>query len=113
HAGKDFTADDVKYTFDIVIDPKGPAGWRQNFSQVEKIEIVDPFTVKFTTKAPFAPLLGAMAILRSSAIIQKGAMERGKLDNEVIGTGPYKLAEYGPKSSIKLVKNPDYWGGPV
>ena len=109
HDGTDFTAEDVKYTFDIVIDPKGPAGWRANFDAVSAIDIVDKYTVKFTTKTPFPPLLGAFAILRSSAIIQKGAMERKKLDTEVVGTGPYKLVEYVPKSHIRLVKHKDYW----
>ncbi|HEX5502299.1 MAG TPA: ABC transporter substrate-binding protein [Thermomicrobiales bacterium] len=113
HDGTDFTADDVKYTFDIVLDPKGPAVYRQNFDQVDKVEVVDPLTVKFTTKAPFPPLLGAFAILRSSAIIPKGAMEKGKLDTQVVGTGPYKLTEYVPSDHITLVKNKDYWGGPL
>jgi peptide/nickel transport system substrate-binding protein len=113
HDGTDFTAEDVKYTFDVVLDPKGPAVWRTNFDQVDQVEVMDKNTVKFTTKTPFPPLLGAFAILRSSAIVQKGAMERGKLDTQVIGTGPYKMTEYVPKSHVKLVKNADYWGKPV
>lgn len=35
HDGTDFTADDVKYTFDVVLDPRGPAIWRTNFDQVD------------------------------------------------------------------------------
>lgn len=113
HDGSDFTADDVKYTFDIVLDPDGPAVWRNNFDQVESVEIVDSHTVKFTTKAPFPPLLGAFAILRSSAIIKKGAMESMNLDSEIIGTGPYKLIQYIPQDVIELEKFPDYWGAPL
>lgn len=113
HDGKDFTAEDVKYTFDIVLDPNGPAIWRGNFDLVEKVEVVDPHTVRFVTKAPFPPLLGAFAILRSSAIIPKGAMENLKLDTQVVGTGPYKMLEYVPKSHFRLQKNPDYWGKPL
>ncbi len=113
HDGSEFTADDVKYTFDIVLDPKGPAIWRGNFDQVDKVEVVDKNTVKFTTKAPFPPLLGAFAILRSSAVLKKGAMESSKLETQVNGTGPYKLVEYVPKSQVKLTRNPDYWGKPL
>lgn len=47
---------------------------------------MDTHSVKFTTKAPFPPLLGAFAILRSSAIIKKGAMEETNLDSEIVGT---------------------------
>ena len=113
HDGSELTAEDVKYTFDIVLDPKGPAFWRGNFDQVDKVEVVDGHTVRFVTKAPFPPLLGALAILRSSAIIPKGAMEKLKLETQVVGTGPYRLVEYVPKSHIKLRKNPDYWGKPL
>ena len=113
HDGSDFSADDVKYTFDIVLDPKGPAIWRGNFDQVDKVEVMDKNTIKFTTKAPFPPLLGAFAILRSSAILKKGAMENSKLETQINGTGPYKLVEYIPKSRVKLTKNADYWGKPL
>ena len=112
HDGSDFTAEDVKYTFDLVLQKDGPAVWRNNFDQIETVEIVDPHTVKFTTKSPFPGMLGACAILRSSAIIPKGAFEKGNLDNTVVGTGPYKLVEYVPKDYVKLVRNPDYWGDP-
>lgn len=113
HDGSDFTAADVKYTFDIVLDPDGPAIWRNNFDQVDSVEIIDDHTVQFTTKAPFPPLLGAFAILRSSAIIKQGAMEAMNLDSEIIGTGPYKLVQYVPQDVIELEKFADYWGAPL
>lgn len=113
HDGSDFTAADVKYTFDIVLDPEGPAIWRSNFDQVDTVEIVDDYTVTFTTKAPFPPLLGAFAILRSSAIIKEGALEEGNLDNAVIGTGPYILKQYIPQDVLEYEKFPDYWGAPL
>jgi peptide/nickel transport system substrate-binding protein len=113
HDGKDLTAEDVKYTFDTVLDPKGVAVWRANFDQVDKVEVVDPQTVRFTTKTPFPPLLGAMAIMRSSSIVPTGALERGKLDTQIVGTGPFKLTEYVPKDFFKLTKNKEYWGTPL
>jgi peptide/nickel transport system substrate-binding protein len=113
HDGTEFSAEDVKYTFDIVLSPKGPAVWRGNFDQVDRVEVVDRSTVRFVTKAPFPPLLGALAILRSSAIIPRGAMEKLRLETQIVGTGPYKLLEYVPKSHIKLKRNPDYWGKPL
>lgn len=112
HDGSDFTADDVKYTFDIVMDPDAGVGWRTNFSQVDTIEVVDPHTIKFTTLTPFPPLLGAFAILRGSAIIKRGAAD-GNLDSAAIGTGPYKLVEFVPNDYIKLERNADYWGAPA
>jgi len=113
HDGSDFTAADVKYTFDIVLDPEGPAIWRSNFDQVESVEVQDDYTVTFKTKAPFPPLLGAFAILRSSAIIKQGAFEEGNLDNAVVGTGPYKLVQYIPQDVLEYEKFAEYWGAPL
>jgi peptide/nickel transport system substrate-binding protein len=113
HDGSDFTAEDVKYTFDFVIDQDGPAGWRANFNQVKQIEIVDPATVKFVTDTPFPGLLGALAILRSSMVLKQGAIESTDLKTTLNGTGPYKLVEYVPKDFIRYEKNPDFWGAPL
>lgn len=113
HDGSDFTAADVKYTFDIVLDPEGPAVWRSNFDQVVSVEIIDDHTIEFKTGSPFPPLLGAFAILRSSAIIQAGAMENLNLDSQIVGTGPYRLLSYTPQDSIELEKFEDYWGAPL
>lgn len=113
HDGSDFTAADVKYTFDIVLDPEGPAIWRNNFDQVTSVEIIDDYTVEFKTAAPFPPLLGAFAILRSSAIIKEGAFEEGNLDSAAIGTGPYKLVQYVPQDVLEYEKFEDYWGAPL
>jgi peptide/nickel transport system substrate-binding protein len=113
HDGSPFTAEDVKYTFDFVIDQNGPAGWRANFNQVQQIEIVDPATVKFVTSTPFPGLLGALAILRSSMVLKQGAIETTDLKTTLNGTGPFKLVEYVPKDYVRYVKNPDYWGAPL
>ncbi|MGQ0569486.1 MAG: ABC transporter substrate-binding protein [Armatimonadota bacterium] len=112
HDGADFTADDVKYTFDIVLDPAGPAIWRTNFDQVDRVEVIDRNTVRFSTRTPFPPLLGAFAILRSSAILKRGAYS-GNTTTQIIGTGPYRLVEFVPKSHMELAKNPNYWGAPL
>ncbi len=113
HDGSDFTAEDVKYTFDFVIDQDGPAGWRVNFSQVESVEIIDSHTVQFNNNSPFPGLLGAMAILRSSMVVKQGAFESPDLATSINGTGPFKLIEYVPKDYILYQRNPDYWGAPL
>ena len=113
HDGSELTAEDVKYTFDIVLDPKGrPSGaatstrWTRSRSSTGTrcASSPRPRSRRFWAPSP---------ILRSSAIIPKGAMEKLKLETQVVGTGPYRLVEYVPKSHIKLRKNPDYWGKPL
>src|SRR5262245_42709645 len=46
HDGGEFTAEDVKNTFDIVLDPKGPAFCRGNLDQVVKVEEIRKHSVR-------------------------------------------------------------------
>ena len=112
HDGKEFTAEDVKYTFDHILEPKNAVYWRANFDQVSKVEIVNRDTVKFTTKTPFPPLFGALAIRKNSAIVQKGAIEKPSTNTTMVGTGPFRQVEYVPGSHMKLARFKEYWGAP-
>jgi len=112
HDGTEFTAEDVKYTFDTILDPKNAVFWRSNFDQVSAVDIVNKDTVKFTTKTPFPPLLGALAIRKNSAIVQKGAVTKPSTNTQMVGTGPFRQVEYVPGSHMKLARFKEYWGAP-
>ena len=51
HNGKDFTAEDVKYTFDRILDPATASRLRAQYAGIENVTIVDPFTVRFALKS--------------------------------------------------------------
>ena len=112
HDGTELTAEDVKYTFDYVLDPKNAVYWRANFDQVTRVDAVSRNSVRFTTKTPFPPLLGALAIRKNSAIVQKGAIEKGAVNTQMNGTGPFRQVEYVPGSHMKLARFKEYWGPP-
>ena len=113
HDGTEFTAEDVKYTFDYIIEPKNAVYWRANFDRVGKVDLLNKNTVKFTMTAPYAPLLGALAIRKNSAIVQKGAITRPSTNAQMVGTGPFRQVEYVPGSHMKLARFKDYWGAPM
>lgn len=110
HDGSEFTADDVKYTFDWILDESHPVYWRGNFDQVDHVEIVDKNTIKFITKKPFPPLLAALASLRNSAIIKQGSVDKPEMNTQMNGTGPYRQVEYVAENYLKLARNKDWWG---
>jgi peptide/nickel transport system substrate-binding protein len=112
HDGTEFSAEDVKYTFEYILDPKNAVYWRANFDGVSRVEVVNKQTVRFLTKAPFPPLLGALAIRKNSAIVPKGAIERASTNMTMLGTGPFRQVEYVPGSHMKLARFKDYWGAP-
>lgn len=114
HDGKPFTAEDVKFSFEAMFDPKYNAmhlrPYFENFEQ--KAEVLDPFTVRFTVKEKyhrnFEMLAGGLRIVPKHVY---GDPDAGvKKNKTVIGTGPYKLENYDQGQSIVLTRNKDWWG---
>ncbi len=117
HDGFDFTADDVKFTYDLVIDPKMAANAAANFRQVKAITVIDKFTVRFTLNTPTASLAAFAGT--NAGILPKHAFE-GQADpwaNDAfnkrapIGTGAFRVEEYVPGSHVRLVRNDNYFLG--
>lgn len=107
--GREMTAEDVKYTYERFMGPTNPN--RGMLEQVEKIEAVDKYTVKFTLKEPFAWLLEALAST-STWIIAKEVVEQYgdlKKPETCIGTGPWMLERYEPNLRLTYARNPNYF----
>ena len=107
--GREVTAEDVKYTYERFLGTTNPN--RGMLEQVEKVEVVDKYTVKFTMKEPFAWLLEALAST-STWIIAKEAVEQYgdlKKPETCIGTGPWMLERYEPNLRLTFVRNPNYF----
>lgn len=112
HDGKPVTAEDVKFSFDVVfIDEFRAFHRRPYFENIEKAEIIDPHTVQFKAKNVYFGNFNAVAGL---SIIPKhiyGNIEKAKkLNKKVIGSGPYLLDKYDKGKRIVLKRNKKWWG---
>jgi peptide/nickel transport system substrate-binding protein len=109
HDGQDFTADDVVYTYTTELDPNFKAPYAANYASITKVEAVDKYTVKFTLKAPYAPMLAYMDL----GIVPKhiGEKNDNSLGENPVGTGSFKFVKWDKKSKILLDANKSYWGG--
>lgn len=109
HDGSALTADDVKYTFDTILDEKFASPNRSFYTPIKNIEVVDPHTVKFTLDQPYGPFLSYLTMsIVPKAIVEKDA---AGFANNPVGTGPYKFISWKRGDTISLEANPDYWGG--
>jgi dipeptide transport system substrate-binding protein len=125
---RDFNADDVLYTFNRQRDPKNPYHQLGNAayeyfnalglgSMIDKIEKVDDYTVRFTLTAAnvtFLPgialdYLSILSLEQTEKMVAAGTPEL--IDNEPVGTGPFKLEAYVLDSQIRYAANTDYWNG--
>jgi len=109
HNGKEMDAEDVKYTYDRIRDPKVSPGANDLFF-IKQIDAVDRSTVRFLLSAPIATFLVNLAG-KYNGVIPKGSGGDGKeLLTKAIGTGPFAVADFDPSRKLTLKKHADYWG---
>ncbi|MBI2493060.1 MAG: hypothetical protein HYV94_13345 [Candidatus Rokubacteria bacterium] len=110
HDGHPFTAASVKATFDRVLNPENKLTARGNHAKIKSVEIVNDHTVRFRTDGPYPLFVERMTaqVMQSDKIIK----EKGHqwMQENPIGTGPYKLVKWSRKQEHLLVRNDDYWG---
>jgi len=107
--GRPFTADDVKYTYDRMLDPETASGNAWRLGAVESIDVVDDYTVTFTLGSPNTGFLGKLASGAPVGIIAHESVEDGTIDTAPIGTGPFRIADYQPGTLVLLERNEHHW----
>jgi peptide/nickel transport system substrate-binding protein len=109
HDGKEMDAEDVKYTYDRVRDPKVSPG-ANDLIFIKQIDAVDRHTVRFTLTGPAATFLVNLGG-KYNGVIPRGAGGDGKaLLTRAVGTGPFMVEEFDPSRRWALKRNPSYWG---
>ena len=111
HDGTDFTADDVKFTLERILNPDTRSPQRGLLSQIAGVEAADRHTVRIRTQAAFVPILTNLAT--AAYILPRAYHTRVGRDfaRRPVGTGPYKWIEWVADERIVLEANPDYYGG--
>jgi peptide/nickel transport system substrate-binding protein len=110
HNGDVLTSDDVKFTFQRLIDPATRSPWISIFSVISAIDTPDPRTIVFRLANPFSPFLNYLATLKYSAIVSREDVKRrSDLVKGGVGTGPFMLEDFQPDSLVRLNRNPNYY----
>ena len=112
HDGSPLTADDVAASWQEIVHPRpGVSSARESyFVMVDTVEAPDPSTVVFHLKFATSAFLPALAD-PFAWIYKKAVLDRDPhwYEKNVMGSGPFKFAEYQIGQSIKGVRNPDYY----
>lgn len=111
HDGTPFTARDVIATFEyIMTNPRG-SNERGILTSVEAFQAPDDLTVKVTMKAPDPDFLQNLGLVTNAIrILPKHLLEQQeKMEQTMVGTGPFKLQSNDLSRATELVRNPDYW----
>ena len=109
--GRELVADDVKFTYDRFLSEPANTN-RYLLDSVDRIEVVDRYTVKFVLKEPYVWLLSVLAYPLSMWIIAPEVVQQFgdlKKPETAIGTGPFMLERYDPNVKTVFKRNPDYY----
>jgi peptide/nickel transport system substrate-binding protein len=116
HDGYPFTAADVVFTYEAMINPKTPAPFKEGFLLVKSVDVPDPYTVRVHYDKPYARAVETWGtsilpkhLLQSFA--DAGTLRESPQNSQPVGTGPYRFQEWKPGEKVVLVSNPDYYEG--
>jgi ABC-type transport system substrate-binding protein len=112
HDGKPITAEDVKFSFDILFQDKfNAAGIRSYYEGLQEVKVIDEKTVQFIAKDKYYKNFDRAA---GMLIVPKhfyGLDEKKSyFNNHLLGSGPYKLELRSRGNRILLTRNNDWWG---
>jgi len=129
HDGHLFDANDVKFTFEAIMNPKNLSPRIADYEPVKRVEVVDFLTVRIIYKRLYSPALGtwAMGILpehllndealtkeaiRLGKDLEKFSMRQSSFSRHPIGCGPFVFREWKSDQYIVLDRFDSYWEGP-
>jgi peptide/nickel transport system substrate-binding protein len=108
--GQSLTASDVKFSLDMLRDPKESPNRSVLLAMIESISTPDPSHVRISLKEPFTAFLDyliLMPIVPKSVVEELGPERFGR---EPVGTGPFMVTSFSPGgTTLELKRNPHYW----
>lgn len=132
HDGHLFDAEDVRFTYQAIMNPKNLSPRTSDFEPIKEVQVVDPYTVKVVYRRLFSPAINAwtMGILPehllneealqeevdrrglSEAARSEFGMRNSEFNRHPIGAGPFRFVQWQSDELIHLIRYEEYWEGP-
>lgn len=113
HDGRPLTTEDMKFTFDAIMNPKTDSASLRNYlAGIKEVKILSPYEIRYSMKQPYFRnmiMLGLLEILPKH-IYGKGDINKNPANRAPIGSGPYKFGKWDTGRSIELNRVTDWWG---
>jgi ABC-type transport system substrate-binding protein len=114
HDGAPFTARDVLFTYDAIMDDRVASPRKSDYDLVLRVETPDERTVRAVYRRPFSPALESwMMSMLPAHLLQSVAPDQWPMiyNRAPVGTGPFKFAEWKTNQFVRVVRNDDYFRG--
>ena len=114
--GQPFTARDVEFTYQTIVNPKVAVRSRGGFDAIKNFKVVDDYTVEMELARPFTPFVWAwqnMHIVPSHLLKGEADINTAPYNSQPVGTGPFLLKSRVAGSHMIYERNPNYHRGPA
>ena len=112
HDGEPLTSEDVKFTLESILDEKNQSEIVSNYTDIKSVECPDEKTVKITLSRMNVAFPEYMTIgILPKHLLEGKDMTTDEFNQNPVGAGPYKLAEWDMGQSITMEKFDGYYGG--
>jgi peptide/nickel transport system substrate-binding protein len=113
--GQPFTADDVKFTYDAIMNPTNTISGKSVYGKIDALTVKDPAIVELKMKEPYAAYAEffsyPVGILPKHALGQLADLNKADFNRKPFGTGPYQVTDWQSANFIQLDANPNYYKG--
>ena len=113
--GQPFSADDVKFTYDAIMNPANTISGKSVYGKIESLTVKDPYTVELKMKEPYAAYAEffsyPVGILPRHALGSLPDLNKADFNRKPFGTGPYRVTDWQAANYIQLDANPNYYKG--
>lgn len=116
HDGRPLTSADVRFTFDVIMDPKVNVESREGWEVVASLDTPDDTTVVFHLERPYPDFVGETFFdepVLPAHLLRDAVGERfhsARFHRAPVGSGPFRFKSWTPGSHLELVANRDYYG---
>jgi peptide/nickel transport system substrate-binding protein len=115
HDGTPVTAGDVKFTMDLIMDPKTTGSFKTNMGPLKSTNVVDDKTVQMVLGQPYGPFLTMLQyniyVLPEHALKGQDINKPTAFVENPIGSGPYKWSQFVQGDHLTLTAFDKYWDG--
>jgi peptide/nickel transport system substrate-binding protein len=110
HNGREMTADDVKWSFDRILDKKVGAILTSVFSTINvKTTPIDKYTVRVDITSGFGSFLSNLAQSTRAAVLARESVDADGKVTRPIGTGPFQFVDWRPGVEFRVKRHDAYW----
>jgi len=112
HDGAECTAEDVKFTFDKIIEPESDSPYRSLFQSVRELKVIDKYTLQITLDKPSVFFIYRLTKeIVPGHLLEKADLKDCLFNFHPVGTGPFRFKYWTKEDEIVLEYNPDYYEG--